>query len=678
MSAERSASSSAMLSEYSLRLELGTEQQKRQLAEERLRQFQDRLAVEQSSSALLTRVLAERSQLEGECDEMQSKLVEARNDNIVLAEKIQSTQAELAHAHATLAAVSHERDDLRRDLMILKAEMMQVRKNQERLEEQLVADAKHASELETGIVEKDRALTHLQQCFRDLADKTRTVTSSLESKTAQCAHLEGQLSEHKSLLWEAVFHRETALVGHQETVRRLSLLLMEEEQRGSWTLDAWRMCATGLIPRLEGHVADTEECAASLHANLSVLLETEQARAASLVSACVNTVDDWAGVEAAELKASAAAEAARSAEVLLLEARREVSRLSGLLREQNSEFARLAQSRQAPPLPSSSSPLRMRDSQDTVAKNAASSLGEQSPSELAATLDALYLRGEGLVLRQRVSELLSRMEAQAAVCQAVEQQNESLRSELVALHDENRMLTSLAASYREHHSPAPAAARHTAETLEESSHVIPESVTALHYELDACRSRLATALSDGESYQRSIRALEACIKAMERDRVPLAVHEQELQCVQSEMFALEKRLSSCEKHLVTERQRRQEAEVLVAELKGGEQMRELEERCIDLQRQNDALAQSYEDTITKNAAEADNLLTQRDELLAEAARKLLAASTEIDELENERSFLLKECETLRERLDAALSLRAQVAAHGSRSPALSTPHHQLR
>jgi hypothetical protein len=685
-SLERSSSHSGgtIANEYAMRLELATERQKRQIAEERLRHVEEKNLLHQSGTSLLSAAVSERQAADEACERLRSSLDELREDNELLASVVEQLRTELKGANELERKQSAELDNAQWELRRTRAELQQVQANKEILEDKLSNDAQQLAMLASALGEKNASLADLQVHFKSLTEKLRSANEERVVLLESNQTLSRSLVDLQEQSVARAHAQECMLMVHNETSRRFAMMLMQEEVVQDLLYRQWHDCAHNVIVTLESDI-DTigqawrearQELDASQSALERAISETQLRRGTPKA-----TQSDMTMVHVEET--------CRELEDTVSTLRRVDERnelLECTCRELEAELAsrkealgRLQSRRKTPSvhalgLPAAAEPTVSVNTTDTADRS---------------TIEAMFHRGEALVLKQRMEAMMQRMMGQTHEYEDAMRENERLKDELTSLRlqlsvhgngssvvsrvGSSPLMDALGAVIPQHQRDdetarmlealekrVDLAERQLRDAKQRIVDVEGERDRALRETSNVTR-RNASLKLDVESYQTSLDDLKTHVQQLESTRIPRDIHEQQLQFAQASASDVSSRCDAALKQLAEERKRRVELEQEVDTLKSRQSLTALQDSNKALMSKNEALIQEVDTVREELTRHFEGELAQRDEMIADAAKRLMEASDELDSAEYERQSLRRECNALRGRVEAMLSLQERAS-----------------
>lgn len=695
------------MADVSMRLELATERQKRQLAEDKLRQLEEKATLYHSGTTLLSAAVQERQTSEAECERLRHWVDELRQDNETLASMVEQLSADCKGAEKFAADTISERDAKQRENLAVRAELQDVRLSRQKLEERLASDAQQLSLLAAALGEKDTTLADLQEHFKSIAEKLRAANDGQAVATAKHDQLSSTIEELRKQTVSLKCTQELMTLTHQETAHRFVTMLMKEEGTQNMMHQQWSACVRDWIPALESDVAmvgrawgDTREQLDHSQAALEQSISEAQRRRG--VPRATQTLLAAVDIDDTERERDAAVAALQDTSERRQVLESECRELQAEVEARKDALSRLHARRKTPSVhalsrftsvASASSSPKHNDQGEVVHHADPSSV----PLVEASTVDSLYHRGEALVMKQRLEAMMQRMLGQTQEYEAAMKENERLKEEIQALrttnsnnpplphsrsdgerHDHHRWETSTALQpssqfegERDAHLRSTTQLLHALEkrvdlaerqlldAKQRIHEVEGERDRALREAADAKRN-VASIKADLLSYQSSMEDLQAHARNLELTRIPRDIHQQDLALAQSAAADAVARIDALHPQLASERARRLELENEVHALKSLQSLTLLQETNKKLQHDNDSLRLAVEDVRSRvtNSFEAE--LMQRDIMVADAAKRLMEASDELDAVEFEKQSLRRECHALRSRIDAMLTLQERT------------------
>ncbi|CUI15599.1 Hypothetical protein, putative [Bodo saltans] len=693
-SVERSASLSGVNMDFAMRLELATERQKRQLAEDKLRQLEEKVTLHQSGTTLLAVAVSERQAADEESERLRHCVDELRQDNETLASMIEQLSADCKSSEKFAADTISERDQKQREFTAVHAELQTVRASRQKLEERLRDDAQQLALLASALGEKDTSLSDLREHFKSITEKLRAahdeqnVTASKNDQLARTIHeLRLQIVGLKDT-------QEILSVTHQETTRRFAMMLMKEESSQGIMYQQWYACAKEWIPALEQDVAavgrawgDAREQLDHSQAALELSISEAQRRRgmprATQTSMVALDIDETERERDEAVKGlQYVTESKKQLEV-------ECRSLQLEVEARKDALSRLHERRKTPSVHAvtttlmSTSPPRYHTPNDGHI-----TLKYMDTTEDVAlpTVDAMFHRGEALVMKQRLEAMMQRMLGQTEEYELAMKENERLKEEIETLRTQPRTSERKYATSTVPVAPVSVVfeenrdaqfSKNTSlmlEALEKrvdlAERQLLDAKQRIH-EVEGERDRALREVSDGKrhiaslkaditSYQMSMDELQAYSRSLESSRIPRDIHQQELSCANSVATDAMSRVEALQPQLAAERKRRVELEDEVSQLRSMQSLAQLQETNKKVETENDELRRTIEDVRVRLSNKFEAELEQRDLIVADAAKRLMEASDELDAVEFEKQSLRRECNALRSRIDAMLTLQERT------------------
>lgn len=727
MSIERSASSTYSTSaDYALRLELATERQKRQLLEERLRQYDEKYALHQSTTSLLSKTIAEKAQLEEEYQLRLEEIEHLRMDNVSLASMTAEVQDKAKRVEEEMATLLTEKESLRLEVHKHKAEVALLTTARHRLEVEVADDSRNLSLTVSELADKNAQHSELQKHYIALSDRLRSLTEAMTQQESALEEATSTAMSKERLLQSVKAANSVAAAASQETMTRLSVLVMEEEQRTGLLLGHWKLLVSGCL-QLEGDCAEWAQRHRNLESEYVAFhervtgrererAEADAARRSRLVSQGTITECTAIQLESDEREKEKAMRAVGSLSNEVMQLSQESRHLTEELEKERAVLESFLKSAQA-----------------SVAFPARKSSATHSNQYCDPSVEQMFLHGETLVLRQRLEKVSNEIFEQSHRLDVAQKQNEALRSEVLGLQEENRMLEERhrlelqtiekevqsirAAQQSKGRSRSPLADRSALEGGSSSRLVSPPrgaTLTVAAQTHDATcqviaasgrsspvtispqqeveghnlvRSSLLAQISrerdtavlqrdmaqrELEVYQTTTAQLQELLRQSDSTKIARVLHEQEVAHLASQLSDEQAKSTTLQRLLSEERQKGKRLADECAELRTEQQLDTLLRSNKALAEERDALLNCVEETRLECERVAAQRLAEKDVLLDQAGAKLMEAADQLDALEEQKGTLEAEVKHLWERMDALLAVSSPIVpAHNGADTARS-------
>jgi chromosome segregation ATPase len=688
-SVERSASLSGVGMDFAMRLELATERQKRQLAEDKLRQMEEKLTLQQSGTTLLAVAVSERQAADEECETLRRCVDELRQDNETLASMVEQLSADCKNSEKFAADTISERDQKQREYTSLRSELQEVRASRQKLEDRLRDDSQQLSLLASALGEKDATLADLQEHFKSITEKLRAAHDEQAVAASKNDQLANTVQELRHQIVGLKNTQELLIVTHHETARRFATMLMKEEGSQELLYQQWSECVKEWIPALENDISmvdrawgDTKEQLDHSQAALEVsIAEAQRRRGMPRATQTSMTAMDINETERERDEAIKTLQYVTESKKALEE---DCRSLQIEVEARKDALNRLHARRKTPSIHTAATSVTSA----TASPPRQHSDGQHvDAADQLQTVDSMYHRGEALVMKQRLEAMMQRMLGQTEEYELAMKENERLKEEIGTLRVQPRVSerwntastqsvsnTALTnerpdenAQFSKHASlmlealekRVDLAERQLLDAKQRIHEVEGERDRALREVADMKR-HVASLKSDITSYQVSMDELQSYSRGLESTRIPRDIHQQELSCANSAAADAISRVETLQPQLAAERKRRVELEDEVSQLRSLQLLAQLQETNNKVEHENDELRRAIEELRVRMTNKFEAELEQRDLMVADAAKRLMEASDELDMVEFEKQSLRRECNALRSRIDAMLTLQERT------------------